>query len=66
MSQAAKSKWNDRHNIPKPTSGLGKTDTDAAANQQQNGQTVSGPAGATAAATASRISSRPSGTSTAT
>lgn len=40
MSQAAKSKWNDRHNIPKPSSGLGKTDTDAAANQQQNGQTV--------------------------
>lgn len=40
MSQSSKPKWNDRHNIPKPTSGLGKTGSEAAASQQQNGQTV--------------------------
>jgi len=40
MSRAEKPKWNDRHNISKPSSGLGKTSSDAAQAQQQAGQTV--------------------------
>lgn len=40
MSQSSKPKWNDRHNIPKPSTGLGKTDTPAAAAQKAQGQTV--------------------------
>lgn len=40
MSQSDKPKWNDRHNISKPNAGLGKTDTEAAAAQKAQGQTV--------------------------